>query len=80
VIDALRELRRNGHPTVEVRRDAQERFNREVQSRMRGTVWSTGCRSWYLDAQGNNPTLWPDWTFHFRRRMSRFDPAEYVLA
>src|SRR3954454_14822421 len=39
VLGALRELRRNGHRTVEVRPEVQERFNREVQSRMQGTVW-----------------------------------------
>jgi cation diffusion facilitator CzcD-associated flavoprotein CzcO len=79
VMDALRELRRNGHRTVEVRPDVQERYNRDVQRRMKRTVWSTGCKSWYLDEQGNNPTLWPDWTWRFRRRTSRFDPAEYLL-
>jgi cation diffusion facilitator CzcD-associated flavoprotein CzcO len=80
VMDALRELRRNGHRTVEVRPDVQERYNREVQRRMKHTVWSTGCKSWYLDEQGNNPTLWPDWTWRFRQRTARFDPSEHVLA
>jgi hypothetical protein len=80
VMAALRELRRNGHRTVEVRREVQERFNREVQARMQRTVWSTGCKSWYLDEKGNNPTLWPDWTWRFRQRTARFDPAEYVRA
>jgi cation diffusion facilitator CzcD-associated flavoprotein CzcO len=80
VMDALRELRRNGHRTVEVRREVQERFNRDVQARMKGTVWSTGCKSWYLDEKGNNPTLWPDWTWRFRQRTAKFDPAEYVCA
>jgi cation diffusion facilitator CzcD-associated flavoprotein CzcO len=27
----------------------------------------------------HNPTLWPDWTWRFRRRTARFDPAEYVI-
>jgi cation diffusion facilitator CzcD-associated flavoprotein CzcO len=80
VMDALREARRRNADTVEVREDVQARSNRELQQRMRGTVWSTGCKSWYLDAKGNNPTLWPDWTWRFRQRTSRFDPAEYVLA
>ena len=79
VMDALREARRRNADTVEVREDVQERSNRELQQRMRGTVWSTGCKSWYLDEQGNNPTLWPDWTWRFRRRTARFDPAEYLL-
>jgi cation diffusion facilitator CzcD-associated flavoprotein CzcO len=80
VVGALREMRSRGARTVEVREEAVERFNAEVQARMKRTVWSTGCQSWYLDSQGRNPTLWPDWTWRFRRRTSRFDPAEYVLA
>jgi hypothetical protein len=42
-------------------------------------VWTTGCSSWYLDDTGRNGTLWPDWTFMFRRRSSRFDASEYEL-
>jgi cation diffusion facilitator CzcD-associated flavoprotein CzcO len=80
VMGALSEARRRGADVVEVREDVQERSNREIQKRMKGTVWSTGCRSWYLDEQGNNPTLWPDWTWRFRQRTARFDAAEYVLA
>jgi cation diffusion facilitator CzcD-associated flavoprotein CzcO len=80
VVGALREMRSRGARTVEVRPEAQERFNAEVHQRMQGTVWSTGCQSWYLDSEGRNPTLWPDWTWRFRQRTARFDPAEYVLA
>jgi hypothetical protein len=47
---------------------------------MEGTVWTTGCSSWYLDDTGRNATLWPDWTFRFRRRAARFDPAQHRLA
>src|SRR4051794_21850394 len=80
VIGALRELRSRGASTVEVRDDVVEKYNAEVQARLRGTVWSTGCRSWNLDAQGRNPTLWPDWTWRFRQRTARFDPSEYLVA
>ena len=38
-----------------------------MQARMRGTVWASGCRSWYQDARGKNTTLWPGFTFVFRR-------------
>ncbi|HYZ52080.1 MAG TPA: hypothetical protein VE733_01010 [Streptosporangiaceae bacterium] len=35
-----------------------------VQRKMKGTVWVTGgCKSWYLDSQGCNVTLWPDDTW-----------------
>jgi cation diffusion facilitator CzcD-associated flavoprotein CzcO len=80
VLGALRELRSRGARTVEVREEAQARSNDDVQRRLQGTVWNTGCHSWYMDEQGRNPTLWPDWTWRFRRRTARFDPAEYVVA
>ena len=57
-----------------MRPEAEAAYNAEVQRRMRGTVWNSGCTSWYQDAKGNNPTLWPDWTWRFRRRTARFNP------
>jgi cation diffusion facilitator CzcD-associated flavoprotein CzcO len=80
VLDALRTMRRRGAAEVEVRQDAQEAFNGELQGRMRRTVWSAGgCASWYLDAGGRNTTLWPDFTWRFRRLTRRFDAAAYEL-
>src|SRR5919106_1468219 len=38
-----------------------------------------GCVSWYLDEHGRNPTLWPDFTWKFKRATRRFDTTEYVL-
>ena len=50
----------------------------EIQRRMKRTVWSTGgCASWYLDAHGNNTTLWPRTTYTFRSLLSRFDVDAY---
>ena len=46
----------------------------EIDERMQGTVWNTGCASWYLDATGRNSMLWPDWTWRFRQRTANFDP------
>jgi cation diffusion facilitator CzcD-associated flavoprotein CzcO len=80
VMDALRAMRETGADVVEVRPEVERAYNEEVQRRMKGTVWNTGCASWYQDAKGDNPTLWPDWTWRFRRRTARFDPAEYVIA
>jgi hypothetical protein len=45
---------------------------------MARTVWNAGgCNSWYIDATGRNSTLWPDFTFRFRRQATAFDPAVY---
>lgn len=56
--------------SVQPSRAATARFNAERRQAMRATVWSTGCRSWYLDRNGV-PDLWP-WTIaRFRRDMRR---------
>jgi hypothetical protein len=62
-----------------VRPETVERYNDEIQEMMQGTVWTSGCQSWYLDAEGRNTTLWPDFTFRFRERTRRFDAENYEL-
>jgi cation diffusion facilitator CzcD-associated flavoprotein CzcO len=80
VLDCLRLMEQRRIAAIEVRPQAQAAFNAEVQTQMRGTVWdSGGCASWYLDASGRNSTLWPAFTWQFRRRTRRFDAASYVL-
>lgn len=79
-LDALRYLRRSRAAAVEVRPEAQVAYNHAVQRRMAGTVWTSGgCASWYLDAHGHNTTLWPTFTWRFRRATRKFEPAEYRI-
>jgi hypothetical protein len=62
----------------EVRPEAHAAFQRGVQQRMPGSVWTDGgCRSWYLDANGRNSTLWPDFTWRYALRTRRFELADY---
>ena len=51
-----------GAGTVEVKAEVQDAFNRDLHEKMKRTVWMTGCKSWYLNANGTNSTLWPDFT------------------
>ena len=80
VLEAMRAMKRSGADTVEVRAEASERFNQRIEKQHEGTVWTTGCSSWYLDDTGRNSTIWPDWTWRFRQKTARFDPAVYELA
>jgi cation diffusion facilitator CzcD-associated flavoprotein CzcO len=80
VLDALRTMRAQAAHVAEVREDAEARFNRRIDEQIRGTVWNTGCSSWYADPSGRIAALWPDWTFAFRRRLSRFDAHNYELS
>lgn len=63
-----------------MRPEAQAAYNVEIDRMTDGTVWvSGGCESWYIDANGHNSTLWPTFTWPFRRRLREFDEAAYAL-
>lgn len=69
-----------GVGSAEVTREAVDEFEADVNSRMVGTVWTSGgCSSWYLDSHGRNTTLWPDFTFRYRKKCREFDPAVLTL-
>jgi cation diffusion facilitator CzcD-associated flavoprotein CzcO len=77
VVDAVRTLDAAAVPAVDVRAEVQDGWDAAVQRDLVGTVWTSGgCSSWYLDASGRNSTLWPRFTWQFRRRTARFDLAE----
>jgi cation diffusion facilitator CzcD-associated flavoprotein CzcO len=81
VVGALRHMRRHGVDALEPRPEAQAAYVGALDRRMRGTVWTAGgCASWYLDRTGRNSTLWPDFSWRYRRRVSRFRPREYVAS
>ncbi|MET0973124.1 MAG: NAD(P)/FAD-dependent oxidoreductase [Thermoleophilaceae bacterium] len=78
-IDALRTIRLRGAAEFEVRAEAQAAYNEELQERLAGTVWNTGCSSWYVDRNGRNSIMWPGYTFEYRRRTRHFDAPAYRL-
>jgi cation diffusion facilitator CzcD-associated flavoprotein CzcO len=81
VMDALRVLRERGARTFEVRRDEVASYNDAIAEEMEGTVWTAGhCQSWYLDDTGRNTTLWPSFSWSYRRSTRKFDPEVYEVA
>jgi cation diffusion facilitator CzcD-associated flavoprotein CzcO len=79
VLSALRLMRRRGAQTLEVRPAVQAAFNQQVQTRMKRTVWASGCRSWYMDARGRNSTLWPGFSWQYWLRTRRARAADYQI-
>lgn len=78
VMQAIALLRRDDVSALDVRRTVQRAYNEDIARRLSTTVWNAGgCASWYLDANGRNSTMWPDYTFRYRRRVERFDVADY---
>ncbi|MGB1881050.1 MAG: NAD(P)/FAD-dependent oxidoreductase, partial [Gammaproteobacteria bacterium] len=60
-------------------RAATEDFEAARSEAARHSIWATGCRSWYLDKNGQ-PILWPWGLERFLEDMRAPDLSEYVLA
>lgn len=78
LVDYVRKTRAAGIVRVDVRKDAQDRFNKGIQHSLRNSVWVTGgCASWYKDENGDITVLWPGFTFNFRKATRTFDLDAY---
>jgi len=74
-IDLLREGKAKSLvPSVE----ATKAFHEALLGAMAGTVWTSGCKSWYLDADGV-PITWPWSAQRFHREMREPDFSDYDL-
>ena len=80
LLRVLQLMERRGAASVEPVAEAEDAYVREMDDRLRGTVWNSGgCRSWYLDRTGRNASIWPGGTWSFRRRLARVIPEHYRL-
>ncbi len=79
ILECMSMMDRRGADTIQVSAIAQREFNQEVQEALKGSVWATGCVSWYQDAAGNNYTIWPwsTWRFWLRTRKLKVDDFEF---
>jgi cation diffusion facilitator CzcD-associated flavoprotein CzcO len=80
IADYLKTMTSVGAKALDPRPDAQRRWCDDVERRMQPTVWNIGgCVSWYLNAAGRNPTIWPGSTLRFRRSTRTVDVSEYTV-
>ncbi|MEN8160520.1 MAG: NAD(P)/FAD-dependent oxidoreductase, partial [Myxococcota bacterium] len=81
ILDCIERLDREPGRVIMPKREAAEAFQTSLREAMKGTIWVTGCNSWYISPEGT-PTLWP-WPAHeFHRVMKKpdFDDFEFVAA
>ena len=61
---------------LEVKPEAHERFVREMDERLAGSVW-VGCASWYMTAEGRVTNNWPGSQAEYRRRSRTVALSDY---
>ncbi|WP_433562479.1 flavin-containing monooxygenase [Nocardia sp. CA-151230] len=79
IVGWLRRWRAGEFETVAPTRDATDRYNARMREAAPNTALATGCRSWYLGADGV-PEVWP-WSPHRYEKLIRSapNPLDYHL-
>ncbi len=76
LVAAIQAMQRNGIASLDVRPDVEQAFRAEMTRKLAGTVWTSGCSSWYMAPDGE-VLLWPGFTFDYWRRTRRIDLRSY---
>ena len=78
VMQLIEVLRDGRARQVAARADATERFFAEMVEATKGTIWASGCKSWYIDKSGV-PASWP-WDYdRFESMMATPDLKDFEL-
>jgi cation diffusion facilitator CzcD-associated flavoprotein CzcO len=75
-LQAIQKLRTEGLRYLDVHQGVMDRYNEGLQKRMQHMVWS-GCKSWYLSADGVNRSLYPGFATEYVLRTRNLDPDDY---
>ena len=78
VLRALDRVHQRSATSIHVRRDAQDRFNEDMQRRSAKRVWTNGsCTNWFVDDTGANRALWPGFTWQYWWASRKFDDSDF---
>ncbi|HEV2688785.1 MAG TPA: NAD(P)/FAD-dependent oxidoreductase [Bryobacteraceae bacterium] len=80
ITQALSEMQRRKLCAIEPSRQAQDRFNRELQKALANTTWADpSCNSWYKNAAGRNTQNWSSHTRDYAAATKVVNFDDYVL-
>jgi cation diffusion facilitator CzcD-associated flavoprotein CzcO len=68
ILQLVEQVRSGACEQVSASQEAMKRFDAERKEAAKSTIWATGCKSWYLDANGL-PSAWPFTFDRFREEM-----------
>jgi cation diffusion facilitator CzcD-associated flavoprotein CzcO len=77
VLDGIKNLEKRKAKFMDVKPEAQKVYNDVLQEKLKHTVWATGCRSWYIAANGRNTTVWPQLTYTMWFKMKHIKAKDY---
>lgn len=77
IVNCIKLLRAKGGGYLDVKLEAQNRFLGEMTAALKGTVWDSGCKSWYQTAEGINFAIWPKSTWRYWLATRNVNEGDY---
>ena len=79
IAGALEELKDSGSTSLEVRPDAMERYQKELQTDLARTVWALGQDSYFRTEAGDIVTQLPYTTSDYAARTRRIEAGDFIF-
>ncbi|MEZ5003358.1 MAG: NAD(P)/FAD-dependent oxidoreductase [Chitinophagales bacterium] len=80
ILRAIQYKQKKNCKTIEVKSEIEAKYNEVLQKELAKSVWQTGgCSSWYQTKDGINTTMYPRFTFLFKRDCQNFEPKEHIV-
>ncbi|QIO05687.1 flavin-containing monooxygenase [Acinetobacter shaoyimingii] len=77
ILQLIQTVDRTHTQAVVVKDQVQDLFNEKIQDQFQGTVWQSGCVSWYQQDGGKNFALWPSYTWKYWLNTLKVNPSDY---
>lgn len=77
ILQIIQALERIKIDAIVVKDSVQADFNADLQKQFDGTVWQSGCVSWYQQDGGKNFALWPSYTWKYWLKTHQVNLADY---
>ncbi len=77
IVNCVKLVQAKGGGYLDVKEEAQNRFLGEMTQALKGTVWDSGCKSWYQTAEGINFAIWPKSTWRYWLATRKVNEADY---
>lgn len=77
ILQLIQAVEKSKVQAIVVKDHAQDQFNAEIQKQFEGTVWQSGCVSWYQQDGGKNFALWPSYTWKYWLNTRNVNLADY---
>ena len=77
IVQLIESVEKSRTQALVVKDKVQDEFNAYIQKQFSGTVWQSGCISWYQQDGGKNFALWPSYTWKYWLDTRKPNLADY---